>query len=488
MYFISYNSTVDDECFILSDKFNTYRSEKFSLGYDSREWEKEPVSIIEDSILAISGWYVYKNRKNDIHKLHCDFIKYGYLETISNIECGSFVIYYKDEMNEIFFADPFGLKPHYYCKSNSGLSISPSPSLLNNEIDPGKLSILEKRGHLFGDLTIFKGVSLIEAGFAYDIKNNEKFKYYDHLKATCIDNGDIINYISDKLKFWDAKEKSIALSAGFDSRFLFASTETSFSYCWGPFKSKDRRVARALTGDLKQHQHIGFLFKKREASDCEKRISKLLLDGVVNNFREQFIANYAYVDSLSHHQQVAIDGYLGDVLQRGVYNNFSGKLGEVLKLFPFFYRFGFSAQFIMRKRYQSLNDSEFEVLKNDFLFRTSNLNLSEMQKVTYYEFVYGRGARFITTGSQVMNGTCKTVISPFAFPVVFKSMLLSVSPKTMEYKTLQEIWKNISTDISSITSEGMYSPRTKPVLIPFVNFFGRVLTNYVPRFKNYGQE
>ena len=44
------------------------------------------------------------------------------------------------------------------------------------------------------------------------------------------------------------------------------------------------------------------------------------------------------------------------------------------------------------------------MLYQDFCERTVGLELDDYAKVTYYEFLWGRGARFINNGALIMNG------------------------------------------------------------------------------------
>lgn len=497
MSFLTYNSILNAEfdCFISTTK----ASYKFSMAdgegcvyYDSSDWLDEPHNNSNKSEIIISGWFVNdKYERNNLKWLQKCLDEGEEFTTISKkIISGMFIcLYYdKDVGNVKVFTDPFSLSPHYYNISDGSLHISPCAAIFSQPKNKSIEEILLAQGHLFGNYTIYENVYRFIPGDIIEIVNSDiKVSNYGY-EINAVDNIDVIQEARALLSATPSELQSIALSAGFDSRFILTISDPKFAYTWGPENSADVQNGKKLAA-FRNIIFESFRFKSNSVTETDKSICNQLFSGSVRAYNPQFFSNYRHAASLSVKNTIALDGYLGDVLQRGVYMSFGGKLGEFYKLFPFLTPLLLKPEYLLRKRYRKLSDEQFNYVLEDFHNKTSKINgIDPLQKVTYYEFIYGRGLRFITSGALVMNLCFKTTIPLFASRNIFNYFINKKAADILTYKTFHEVWKNQDAFYRNMKSEGAYSPSTNPKLVPFLNLFGRVITNFHPKFKNYTKE
>lgn len=500
MSFVTINCKIDQafekELLLNKNKLDfCFFDNKASFYYDFQDWNKEPFAENDTGRLYLSGWFINDNyERNNLDWLLNSLAKTeDVFSVINKIEAGVFVAIYIKQDSFYVFTDPFALSPHYYCIKDSKLFISPSPKSLSSEnnVDNVMKDILQKQGHLFGSHTIYPGVKRFIPG---DIIFNDG-KQFENI----ISNGFAIageKYPADEILslakrlISSTKESllSIAISAGFDSRLILEVSKPSYSYTWGPETSLDVINGVLLSSNQKiKHEH--FRFKSNIVSSDVKHICNYLFCGSVSSYNPQFMQNYKFVSKNSVHNSIALDGYLGDVLQRGVYMSFSSWKGEILKLFPFLNRYFLDEYALLRSRYKKLSDTEFDYVLIDFNEKVSKIHgIDPLQRVTYYEFLYGRGLRYITSGALVMNSVYKTVFPVFASRKIFSSLVRENADDVICYRVFHKIWSNCNSLAKKIRSEGLYSPKTKPFFIPYLNFAGRLLTNFHPKFSNYTKE
>ncbi|HCM2158302.1 TPA: hypothetical protein N3B91_004357 [Vibrio parahaemolyticus] len=457
--------------------------------YDGRLWQgNSPISEKEASTLIVSGWFIYQDERNNLDTLHADILKLGLCTVLKNIEAGVFIGWYEDKSGkQSVFNDYFGLSSHYYTTEDE-FKLSPSAQQIGGNIDPKWQTIIQKKGHAWGCHTKYQSVSKLLPGMILDVASRETTGYVDYSKVDSISLSDIPRYLEKIAAYFQPVEKFVALSAGFDSRLLAMKGEPSSSYTWGPVNSKDVRNAAIISKQL-DTQHQSFLFKQTLVKDEHVAINEWLFDGQNQAINPQFIANYEYASSLMGQAYVSLDGYLGDVLQRGVYLHYGGLEGELNKLFPWLVEKKESYQTILDNRYACLNSEERDLLHRDIgMIQSLNLHCDPLQNATAFEFLYGRGFTAMSCGGVVLNGLFNIVLPLFATPVVFKSCIEAEVHEVLNYRVFKDIWATENSPLSSLNSEGLYSPKTPHTLIPFLNLAGRVLTNYVPKYYNYGKE
>ncbi|EJD6411269.1 hypothetical protein M0L70_RS16470 [Providencia rettgeri] len=467
------------------------------LFYSNQDWLIPPVYEDNNQIMIISGWFINSNyKRNDIMWLFEKIASLNKNEILYNdisneIISGQFlcISFNKKTKEYLFFTDPFSLTPHYY-HINDTIKISPSPSALSLEKDDELYNILMQQGHLFGKYTAFKNVFRFIPGDIILFKDYENHKVVSNrFNINNLHSSfNVVNEAARIIATNKPEQQSIAISAGFDSRLLLSVSQPAFTYTWGPKSSLDVKNGEFLS-KIKNIKHYSFPFKKNKIEEIDSIICQYFFEGSVKKYNTQFYTNYKYVSSLNRDAYIAIDGYLGDVLQRGVYMTFGGIKGEILKIFPSLTPCVTSPESLLRKRYRNVSTHLFSLIQKDFNEKTQALvNISELQKVTYYEFLFGRGLRYITTGAINMNSVFKTISPVFASRHIFCYFISKSSSELLSYKAFKQLWHDIEPVYQNMISEGYYSPNTPRILIPYCNFLGRIITAYLPQQKNYTRE
>ncbi|HHZ6181262.1 TPA: hypothetical protein ACWK4N_004712, partial [Escherichia coli] len=462
-----------------------------SIYFDPNDWDHCPVIKSEKSNIYVSGWFINENyERNNIEWLKDTLDSKNNISDVQKrIIAGVFICIYETKSEMFVFTDPFALSPHYYYIKDNKLALSPSPCVFTNEIDHELNDILNAQGHLFGKYTIYKNVYRILPGDVITCTDGKLGVYENGYEVMNTELPfDVINEAKKLILTTHKSIQSIAISAGFDSRLLLIVSEPEFAYTWGPKGSADVRNGKTLAAH-KKIPHHSFGFRVNKVTESDERICELLFKGSVKSYNTQFFANYNYVHNLSKSNTIALDGYLGDVLQRGVYMTFGGKKGEFYKLFPSITSSFVDAKMLLRKRYRKLNAKQFDYVYADFLKKVSKVEcIDSLQKITYYEFLYGRGLRYITTGAIVMNSCFKSVFPVFASRNIFNYLIKQRANDVLTYKVFYDIWKDENAFYRTMKSEGAYSPSMKPIFIPFANLLGRIITNFHPKYKNYTKE
>lgn len=460
--------------------------------YDSRLWLQAPVQKTEQTLLVLSGWFILDQQLNPLNVLLEQIERHGLRAALQRISLGIFTGYVENlNTGEAHvFNDWFGLSAHYIGTSASDIQIAPAARMVATEtlyIDAENAAMLEQRGHLWGTRTRYQQVQRLLPGVIVD-KNGNIECYQDYQKISAIDLADLPDYMQSLLQCFDKADKLVSLSAGFDSRLLALLGQPSYAYTWGPQASRDVRNAKSIAHTLKLPA-IQFPFRQQTVGADTIEVCDWLLDAQNKSFQPQFYQNYAYAVQQAAPAFVSLDGYLGDTLQRGVYLYGSNLRGERNKLFPWLLRRPQSLR-ILKERYHLLNEQQQAVLESDFNALVGNARswCPEGNLVTLFEFSYGRGFAHIYCGGIAMNGVHATVVAPFAAPVVVKSFLQQPTLELANYTAFKRFWRKLDGPIVRLNSEGMYHPKTPRLLIPWLNFIGRVVTNYIPYFKNYGKE
>ncbi|RFU90117.1 MULTISPECIES: hypothetical protein [Citrobacter] len=464
---------------------------RVGIYYDCIDWYSEPVIETDDSKIYLAGWFINeKYERNNLHWLKSELDVHGCIEKVSNkLLSGVFVCIYLKNNEVTIFSDPFSLSPHYYSFQGGELKISPSLHSFHQDIDENLRNILNSQGHLFGKYTMFRGVYRFNPGDIIKYKNGVSNLINNGYQiSSCSAEIDVTTEALKLLSTTPSNLQSIALSAGFDSRFILSVSKPQFGYTWGPETSADVINGNKLA-NYSGIEYKSFSFVMNKVSEFDNKICHILFDGSVKAYNPQFFSNYRYVKNISRPYPIALDGYLGDVLQRGVYMTFGGRLGEFFKFFPSLTPLLMTPEKLLRKRYRKLNDEQFAFVYKDFCDKSKEYSsLDDLQKVTYYEFLYGRGLRYITTGAVVMNSCFKSVFPVFASRNIFNYFISKKAKEILNYSVFYKTWTNHDPFYRELKSEGAYSPKTKPILIPLKNFWGRVVTNYHPKHKNYTKE
>ena len=498
MSHLYFNTTVDNEINeIFSD---TKSSDSISIDgntiaifYDDDLWKQQkPIVKENDRILLISGWFINSNYElNNINGMF-DELKYRSIkEIVDDLIGGIFIAVYYSSGNFSIFCDPFGLTPHFY-SMNDDIKISPSATdcTTNGHVNLDLSRFLEQQGHLFSKYTKYENVYKFIPGdlLELNVRKSNKINYKNNgFKIDCkeFNVADITVLAKKIVNSFSQSDISVALSAGFDSRLIFMESDAPYTYTWGQESSLDVINGKKLAS-MKGSKHTSFGFREHKISSKTEYICKYIFDGSVINYNPQFMENYKFVYKQSIEQNIALDGYLGDVLQRGVYMTHGGKIGEIYKLFPSLTVLFLDSKTLVNNRYSKVDQGLRNLVISEFESKTSNVEgIDELHKVTYFEFLYGRGLRYITTASIGMNGLFKTIVPVFATRYIFSVLVSQRARKTLNYTVFNKIWENTPQGERNMNSEGMYSPSTPRIFIPYYNLIGRLVTNFFPKYMNY---
>ncbi|MBE0360581.1 hypothetical protein [Pseudoalteromonas aliena] len=450
--------------------------------YDEENWSQLPYEQIEHNIFIMSGWFIYKEQLNPLTLLANDIVAQG-IDALNNVLTGVFTLFWQNEHEEFVFTDPLGLSTHFIDKLSTQLRVAPSVKVLKNDshhLNHDMQCILNKKNHLFGNYTLFDGLQRLTPGSCVGVMNERSYFVFHEAKP--------LDSLADAVKkltsLWQEHSKILPISSGLDSRYLLANGTYKYGFTYGPDNSPEREIAASFSEDFKTY--LAFDYSEQPLHEQEQAILDEMAFGTLNPI-PRLLTNYSFVAQHFEQAKIFFDGYLGDLFQRGTYINFKGKRGEVLKLFPFIYSvINFKAKTLMRLRYKELTDKEFTILWQDFVQRTDSLALTDYQKVTYYEFLYGRGGRYTIFGSNILAAQFFTVVSPFSARGIFDSFIQQDYAKAVRYRALKKIWSKVAVKYKKIKVESGYTPLSNPVTIPSIQLIYRLMFHFIPSRANYG--
>lgn len=453
--------------------------------YDKREWKQEPVLTIAEHQFLCSGWFIYKNVKNNFETLAQDILTNG-IDVLQEVSAGSFIVYWFNGDYSSVLVDNFSLSHHFIDSASDKLRVAPSVLALYDKVKHRKNSILEsilsKKNHLVGDYTLYDQIQRIAPASLTSVGEvKQRPLVCQQLKSNIEELGSEVEGLAS---FWSPQKRVLPISAGLDSRLILANGKYHSGFTYGPEGSPEILIAEKFKDDFEDY--TAFDFSETKKYQQENEVLRETSYGILNPI-PMLLSNYMYVRSRFDHGEAYFEGYLGDVFQRGTFITFKGWLGELLKLFPFSYRlFNFSERFLLKRRYKELTTSEFDFVWQDYLSKTETLSLSNYQKVTFYEFFYGRGGRYAIFGSNVLAGQFFTVISVFTHQRVFNTLIQQDFSAAVAYRNLKKIWCGADAKYRRLQVESGYSPDTSPIFIPAIQLFHRLLFHIVPSRANYG--
>ncbi len=502
MYINKNNQTIPDAILAAESLFSEC-SVRTSLGevtvsYDSRLWTQQPISQGAETTLILCGWFIYKGQVNPLKQLREEIKAQGLHATLQHIEAGIFMGLYEDARGAVVFNDWFGLSAHFFRLENDRLLLSPFARSVSQqgELDAINAGYLETAAHLWGQKTIFAGVrrllpsSLLRVHNVAGAFQAATEQYSDFTKVDSLPINELPSYMESTTSQFPTEHKFISLSAGFDSRMLGLTTQPSLAYTWGPERSKDVLNGGLIAKELGISWST-FGFDEHEIEALDKQLDQYLTEGQIKDHNPQFLRNYRFIaeqlKQTAASQFIVVDGYLGDGLQRGTYCYGGSLRAEIKKLLPSFF-VGDSAERILSDSYRKLAPEALRELRKDLLsFDFRGLNVANnCQQVTAFESMNVRNFAYVYSGGIATNSVWNVVIAPFAFPRVYKSLVEQPAKDVLTYKVFKEFWSNIHSPLKKLRSEGQYSVATPALMIPLLNFFGRLLTHFVPRFHNYG--
>lgn len=442
----------------------------------------------ESCFIVVVGWFIFENKINANKELFTALQKKG-AKALIGINGGIFIGFFHSKKESFIFNDPLGLFNHYYLINNKELILSPSLFLIENsnlnlEKKSALLSgILDKRGHLFGDFTCYSNVKRLPP--ASILRFDGKVESYSlPMSTNPIGTEEVPRRIKEIIGMFPKKMRQLPLSGGLDSRLILSQGDFQQGYCYGPHSSGDRPIAKSFKGDFENYQEYDFTAPAQPIETTQ--IYAEILETPLHLNNKQLLASYRHASTFMEGERAVFDGFLGDALQRGVFMYMGGLLGEVYRFFPILYQLiPLSCRFLLRRRYKNLTEEEFELVYEDFVCRTKKIDLDNYAKVTYYEFIWARGARFVANGALIINGQFANIVPVFADPVVFSALIREKYTATIRFETVLKIWKNVAEKYKEIKFENGYKVGTPNFIKPKLALIWRLLIHYVPGFENY---
>lgn len=457
--------------------------------YSPFEWtEGPPMAEVNGQQFFCAGWFIYKDKKNDLTMLAQDYLNLG-PKILADIELGIFVILRFDGQQIELINDKIGLSTHYMRSTKGKLEVAPALKAFNQLGEPNQVMVdaLNQQTHLFGNFTIYSDISRLELASCITLENQSKPYWLPDFKHADKDNLHLIPERIAKLgKYWPESKRSLAISGGLDSRLALVGLRFEFGYTYGPENSGDRPVARLFADCFNRYDEYDYTAPPLLPE--EKMVCDEMFYGV-STYAGRLLTAYKYSYDLANGADGFFDGYCGDVYQRGNYLKFRQVLGNLFRLFPVFYRLGLSAEYLLRRRYFALGKAQLEILLADFHKRTKDFaDANEYQKLIYYEQLYGRGGRYAINGGLITAGQMFTSIPFFFQKEILDAMFALDFGKAVEYRLLKPMWRDVPGKFSDVISDAGVGPKNPYWTIPMRNIFYRALVKYMPGYGTYVNE
>lgn len=429
------------------------------------------------------GYFSYKGILGDLRGFSEAFFREDSpvcrMRACQNISSGSFLLYLEFQGRCYFITDPFGLSPHYIKADSKPLRVAPSPFFLGlSSEDPILSSILRKKRHLFGNYTAFTDVSRLDVG-AIMAGSNVEGHYFDYLCGSGRVQ-DISQMMSSSMSMFDKRSTLLPLSGGLDSRFMLSINKMDYGYTYGPSDTGDRPIARRFRDHFREYEELSLL--DLDYPKVVKDVGEQMMAGVVGRPLCELLVLYKRFFDRWGRGLVFVDGYLADTLQRGTYFTLDGPAGALYRLMPQLLFRNLSAEDLLRRRYQALDDFEIDFLLKEFREQTRRFDCDDWKKVFLFEVLYARGSRFIVHGGSVFASQFFTPVQPFFFYDVFRLFLSLDVQRMPTYEFLRPIWNDLSVDLKSTPTLDFYRPSWNASINRFVHVFAKLIERV--RFSN----
>jgi hypothetical protein len=144
-----------------------------------------------------------------------------------------------------------------------------------------------------------------------------------------------------------------------------------------------------------------------------------------------------------HGAGVQFDGYLGDVLQRGLYLTHGGVYGAASKLLPALTLWGFDGRRFLAQKYSHLPATAQTELLETYDQKARDWHLDEFHRVVLFEILYGRGARNTIAGGGVLASQFFTVVQPFTALPVFRRLFATPATDWLHWRRVRALWRHV---------------------------------------------
>ncbi len=460
-----------------------------TMVYSRYDWKAEPVYTVPEALgggkIFCHGWFIFNGERNNLTALAEAYLHDSHA-VFDKIPFGVFVIAHINGNGETkIVSDTFGVSTHFVRCESGKIELAPTVKAFRNlpKPDEALLATVKAQGHLFGNFTAYPGIERMDAGAVLaDDGTLSKYVRFDFTRSDPALLSSIPELTGKMIEHWPLEDRTLPLSGGMDSRLALTHQRFAFGYTYGPESSGDRPVARQYQDCFERYYE--FEFSEPQTLDNEKALTDTFFFGVAVAV-PRLPTVYYHTFEKAQGSYALFDGYLGDVVQRANYIKYGGPMGSILKLFPWLYHLRFSVRSILRRRYKALTDEVFERLMADYHRHTDHLELDDYQKITYYEFIYGRGGRYAVSGGNIVAGQCYTIVPFFLIRESFDILISQRYVDTVQYRQVGRIWSKAADRFRKPLSDSGISPMTPYWLVPFINIFYRIRLHYLPGFGSY---
>jgi len=427
------------------------------VSYHPEAWPESPVIDEPGLFAAASGWFLFRGRLGDLRGFARAFAdaraRGDETRVLSEVAAGAYVILLGVGPESMVVTDPFGLHPHYF--ADEPLSqIAPSTRFLRQDRPsvPEHAAILRAENHLFGNLTLYRGIERLEPGAIITRRGVTRWFHYG---GESRDVRGVRDALADGLAPFKGMTSILPLSGGLDSRLIALSGSFDYAYTFGPPDTGDRPVARMFARRFREYREFSLLQIPYPAALRET--ASAFLDGVcLHPFRE-LTAVYQHI-----HRRwrggFFFDGYLGDALQRGEYLTHNGLRGSLAKLIPMVTLRRFDSLALLHRRHAALSADSFRLVADIFREKVAGLDLDEPQKVLLFEAIHGRGARHFLHGGTILSGQFWTPVQPFCFPRVFRLLFAQNAGDALSYRTMRRVWSAVPRAGAEVRTYSGFNP------------------------------
>lgn len=417
-----------------------------------------------DLFAAASGWFVFRGRLGDLDGFARAFAaaaeKNVEAQVAREVSAGEFVLLLVAGGERYLVTDPFGLHGHYFVDGDTFGTLAPTAAHVKGDrgTDPVPAAIVRKMDRLYGNLTAYTGVERLEPGAIITQTGVER--YFDY-SAPGGELADVPALLAKGLEPFAGRTRVLPLSGGLDSRLLLAACGAEKGYTFGPADTGDRPVARLFADRFDDYWELSFL--ELEYPERFQEACRMLLDGTMHApFNELLVVNARLFERWGD-GCVLLDGFCGDVLQRGTYLTCGGVRGSLAKLVPWLTTRDFDPMTVLRGRTAALSDEEFELVARTYRETTGGWTMDDLHKLLLFEIVYGKGTHLTTQGG-IMAGQYFTNVRPFFVHEVFRALFSADLADAMNHRTLAAIWSKVPPEYTGPRTYSGYRPTGHPHL------------------------
>jgi len=439
-------------------------ADRILVSHHPLAWPDGPIHLDARAgrVAAASGWFLFRGRLGDLKALAESFWQASgpeaRLGVLREIDGGAYVILLLAPGDRALVTDPFGLHPHYYAGDSPFACLAPSPAFVKGARvpDPLRQAILERRDHLFGNLTAYADVLRLDPNAL--ITPAATWRPFDVRPARAPEPSPL-EALRSGLAALGGQPRILPLSGGLDSRLLLAAQTFDYGYTFGPPETGDRPIARRFAGHFRDYHEFSLLDLSYPPELLA--IGKRLLDGVCARPFSELLPVYRML-----HQRWGEgffhDGYSGDVLQRGTFLTHGGARGSLAKLFPVLTLCRFDAAALLQRRYPGLEPRARALLIETYRKLSAAWDLSDARKLVLFELLYGRSARYALNGGTILSGQYFTSVQPFFLPAVFRSFWAIDPRQAVTYGALRTIWRGAPPELAAVATYSGYKPNWNP--------------------------